>query len=451
MEPKPSPAVPALPCLPVLAGLISLQLALSAAPAAPVDEPSWPGWRGPQRDARIDSFVPPETWPENLERVWRVEVGEGYATPLIVGKRIYQHARQGDEEVVWCLDRETGKPIWRRTVPVGFTPGRGGERHGLGPKSTPATADGRLFTLSITGRLSAWSADDGKPLWQRDFRERFELAHPYWGTATSPVVEDGRLYVHTGSCENGALFCIAPETGKDLWVRDEDANCYSSPIIETFEGVRQFVEFNHGGLCGIDLMTGKLLWRHPFPHHGNNQNTPTPVRHEDLLIVGAENRGVLAVRPQLKDGTWTVREVWRHRDVSMDMSSMVVCEGLVYGFSPPRMGRPFCLEPATGKVVWEGEARAGDNAQFLAIPGHVLALTDRGALHVLRANPQSCDILITYQVAEDGTWTAPALVGDALFTKDLKHLTQWRMPTRQADPIPADEADKTADAAALAP
>jgi outer membrane protein assembly factor BamB len=405
----------------------SLLLAMTAASG---ETPSWTGWRGPARDGKVTEFVPPEVWPENLERVWKVEVGEGYATPLVVGDRIFQHARQGGEEVLWCLDRTNGKSLWRRTTAVEFEPAGGGERHGAGPKSTPTFADGRVFTLSITGVLAAWSAEDGKPLWRRDFKERFDVAHPHWGTATSPVVEGGRLYVHTGTCEKGALFCIDPKTGKDLWVRDEDAHCYSSPIIETFDGVRQLVEFNHSGLCGIDLESGRLLWKHSFPHRGNNQNTPTPARHGDMLVVGGENRGMFGVRPKRAAGQWSVEAVWKHREVSIDMNSPVVNEGLIYGFSHFKMGRIFCLDPNTGAILWEGEPRAGDNGQFLSLPGHVLALTDRGLLQVLRANREKCDIVRTYQVAEDGTWTAPALVGDALLIKDRTHLARWRLPGR---------------------
>ncbi|MEN8694588.1 MAG: PQQ-binding-like beta-propeller repeat protein [Akkermansiaceae bacterium] len=392
------------------------------------ETPSWSGWRGANRDAKVPDFVPPKTWPEKLTKVWTSEVGDGYATPLVLGDRVYQHARQDGKEVLWCLNLKDGKALWKKTVPVKFEAGRGGERHGLGPKSTPTITDGRIFTLSITGVLTAWASQDGELLWTRDFKERFEESHPYWGTATSPIVDDGRLFVHTGNCEEGALFCIDPKSGKDLWVNDEYANCYSSPLVETIGGVRQLVELNHGGLCGVDVTDGKLLWRHPFTHHGNNQNTPTPVRHGDLLIVGGENRGMFAVKPQKGDKGWTVERLWKHRDVSFDMSSPVMNDGLVYGFSEFKMGRLACLDPTSGEVLWEGEPRAGKNGQFLSLPGYLLSLTNDGLLRVLRANREKYDVLRTYRVAEDKTWTAPALVDDALFIKAGDHLTVWRFP-----------------------
>ena len=395
---------------------------------SPGEAPSWTGWRGSNRDGSTEQFTPPKKWPEKLEKTWTTEVGDGYATPLVVGNRVYQHARQKDKEVLLCLDLKTGKVLWRKEAAIKFKAGRGGEKHGLGPKSTPTIADGRIFTLSITGILSAWSAKDGASLWTRDFKEHLEKTYPYWGASTSPIIDGDRLFVHPGSCESGALFCLDPKTGKDLWVRKDDPNCYSSPLVETIDGVRQLVELNHTGLCGIDVTNGKLLWKHSFPHHGTNQNTPTPARHKDLFIVGAEDRGMFAVRPKKTGDKWNVERVWRHRKVSFDMSSPIVADGLVYGFSQFKMGRISCLDPKTGEVLWEGPPRAGDNAQFISLPGHVLCLTDDGQLRVIAANGERFNPLKTYRVAEDNTWTAPALIGDTLLIKSGDHLSAWRFP-----------------------
>ncbi|BCX48007.1 serine/threonine protein kinase [Haloferula helveola] len=400
-------------------------------PLCLAEDTSWTGWRGDDRSARLPDFKVPDPWPDSPESVWTTEVGTGYSTPLIIDDRVFQHARKGADEVLWCLDRDTGKPVWRKSWPVRFTPGRGGERHGPGPKSTPSFADGRVFTLSIDGTLRAWSAADGKPLWKRDFREHFDEAHPYWGTATSPIVDGDRLFAHTGSCEDGALFCLDPKTGKDLWVRTEEANCYSSPLVETIDGVRQLVEFNHDGLCGIDVSTGELLWKHNFPHRGNNQNTPTPIRFENTFIVGGENRGMFAIRVSRTDDAWSAEEVWQHRDTSLDMSSPVLGNGQVFGFSHFKTGQMFSLDPESGEVIWLGDPRAGENGQFLAIPGHVLALTDDGRLRILKnGDPkQKPSVVRTYRLADGDTWTAPALVGRDLLIKAGEKLTLWRFPS----------------------
>lgn len=405
-----------------LAAIIFSTLSLSQSYG---ESSSWTGWLGPDRAAQAQGFETPETWPEELQQHWRVELGEGYATPLVVGNRIFQHARQGNDEVLWSLDRKTGKPVWRKEVPVEFVAGRNGEAHGLGPKSTPTYADGRVFTLSIIGVLTAWSAEDGTQLWTRDFRENFETSHPYWGTATSPIVEGDRIFAHTGSCENGALFCIDTRTGEDIWVRKEEANCYSSPIIETFEGVRQLVGFNHEGLCGIDIENGALLWKYPYPHRGNNQNTPTPARYKNVLVVGGEDRQMFGVEVQKTADGWSAERAWRHREASLDMSSPIVHDGLIYGFSQLKTGQFFCLDPLTGAMKWKGTPRMGKNGQLLSLPGCILTLTDDGTCRILRASGEKYEVIQSYQVARDQTWAAPALLHDRLLIKGLNHLTSW--------------------------
>ncbi len=85
----------------LLAGVIFL--------IAPLAAQDWPQWRGPNRDGAVASFKPPSSWPEQLARQWQVDVGLGYATPLVVGSRLYLFTRQGEEEVMQALDASTGK------------------------------------------------------------------------------------------------------------------------------------------------------------------------------------------------------------------------------------------------------------------------------------------------------------------------------------------------------
>ena len=168
----------------------------------------WPGWLGPKRSGWVSGFKPPLQWPEQLEKSWQVEVGTGYGSPLVSAGRVYQHARQGEEEIVWCFDLDTGAVKWRNSYAAPFKIGGGGERHGKGPKSSPALAEGRLFTLSISGILSAWAVDTGKLLWRRDFGSRFEKGHPYWGASTSPLIVGKRVVVHFGTDDEGSLMAL---------------------------------------------------------------------------------------------------------------------------------------------------------------------------------------------------------------------------------------------------
>ena len=73
------------------------------------------------RDGVIASFTPPATWPDALVKRWTVEIGTGYATPIVVGDRVYQFSRIGENETMTAFDAATGKLLWQGGYPAAFT------------------------------------------------------------------------------------------------------------------------------------------------------------------------------------------------------------------------------------------------------------------------------------------------------------------------------------------
>src|SRR2546423_2084627 len=73
----------------------------------------WPQWRGPNRDAKAAEFKAPKTWPKELTPKWKAPVGEGVATPALVGDKLYVMSRQDGTEITRCLDASSGKEIWQ--------------------------------------------------------------------------------------------------------------------------------------------------------------------------------------------------------------------------------------------------------------------------------------------------------------------------------------------------
>ena len=154
----------------------------------------WPQWRGPNRDGTLTAFTEPRAWPEQLTQKWKIEVGTGYATPIIVGNRVYAFSRQQDNEVLRAIDVDTGKVVWETSYPAPFKMNPATSRHGPGPKSTPTYANGRLFTLGISGIVTAFDAATGKQLWQKPAGP----VEPLFHTAQSALVDRGLVILHVG-------------------------------------------------------------------------------------------------------------------------------------------------------------------------------------------------------------------------------------------------------------
>src|SRR5438876_5623138 len=101
----------------------------------------WPQWRGPNRDAKAADFKAPKTWPKELTKKWKVTVGDGVATPALVGDKLYVFTREGSDEVIRCLNAADGKEIWKDKYETG---GATGPAQGFpGPRASPAVADGK--------------------------------------------------------------------------------------------------------------------------------------------------------------------------------------------------------------------------------------------------------------------------------------------------------------------
>src|SRR6187455_1960075 len=102
----------------LIASGVGIAVVSVAGQGAGVSSADWPQWRGPARDAAVGAFVTPSTWPEQLTRRWNVPVGLGYATPLLVGGRLYQFSRQNDDEVMTAIDAASGAIQWRTGYPA---------------------------------------------------------------------------------------------------------------------------------------------------------------------------------------------------------------------------------------------------------------------------------------------------------------------------------------------
>ena len=380
----------------------------------------WPQWRGANRDGAA-TFTTPTTWPEKLTLKWKVDVGTGYAAPITVGDRVYAFSRQGEDEVMRALDAATGKTIWETRYNATYKPNSAATRtHGTGPKSTPTFADGRLFTLGMTGAVTAFDAASGKQLWQKPGGP----VEPLYHTAMSPLVDRGLVIVHVGGHSNGALTAFDARTGDVKWSWNGDGPAYGSPVAAELGGTRQIVTMTQDNLVGVSAATGELLWRRPYTVRAT-RNAVTPIIHGQTIIVSGLGMPVTGFRVANRDGKWSFEDVWTNNDVTMDMSTGVLIGNSLYGFSPRNSGQFFAIDANTGQTQWLSEPRQGDNAAIVRAGELWFALETDAELVVARANPKQHEIVKRYTVADAATWAQPVLSGNRVFIKDVSNISLW--------------------------
>jgi outer membrane protein assembly factor BamB len=381
---------------------------------APLD---YPQWRGRDRDGAASAFAEPAAWPETLVRQWTVEVGEGYGTPLVVGNTVYVFTRRGPDEVMTALDAATGRVLWQAGYPLPHVPSPPTAVHGPGPKATPTFHDGTLFTMGISGIVSAFEASSGRILW----RTPPPAETPYFSAASSPAV-DGRLVVaHPGNY--GPLTAFDVGTGAVKWTAG-DGGAFASPIIATLAGTRQVISATQASVVGVSIDDGRVLWRYPWP--GANGG-PTPVLHGDTVIVGGPDQGLVAVRPTVRDGQWTVERLWDTKAVSIYLSNPVVVGDALFGLSQRASGQFFALDAKTGATLWLGPPRQATNTAVVKAGALLFLLNDDAELIVARGSRTGFKPIRRYTVADTATWAQPAISGNRLFVKDVGSLTLWTL------------------------
>jgi outer membrane protein assembly factor BamB len=417
--------------------------------AAFADGQDWPQWRGPNRDAKVTGFKPPATWPKELTKKWTAEVGDGVATPALVGDRLYvftREGRQGGSEVIRCLNAADGTEIWQNKYAA--EPADGPASGFAGPRASPAVADGKVVTLGARGVVSCLEAASGKLLWRKD---DYSGAAPVFYTSSSPLIQDGLCYVQLGGVRPGSGFgargggtggVIAYDltTGEKKWEWKGDAPAYGSPVLATIAGEKTLLMPTANNMAALGTADGKQFW---FVGYNQGQyNAATPIVTGDTVIYGGLQQGMSAEKLAKKGNEFEGTIVWTNADHSLIYNTPVLKDGKLYGLSTT--SNLFCLDAQTGKTQWsaplgstmgggqtggqpksgfgkgKGGGRRGTGGYGSVVDaGSVLfALSPAGELVVYEPNPTEFKQLARYKVADGGTYAYPIIAGNRIFIKD---------------------------------
>ncbi|MEO2194882.1 MAG: PQQ-binding-like beta-propeller repeat protein [bacterium] len=170
-------------------------------------------------------------------------------------------------------------------------------------------------------------------------------------------------------------------------------------------------------MVGLDAGTGAELWSIPFPDEWH-ENIVTPVWTGTALLMPGNRQGTHAYRVHEDADGWRWTEAWVNPDVTLNMSTPVLADGLFYGLSSKRRDQFVALDVTSGAIAWSSEGREGEHAAALLTRDHLIFLTNGAELTVARRDGATFDIEHSYQVAESETWAVPVLLGDDLLLRD---------------------------------
>jgi outer membrane protein assembly factor BamB len=382
--------------------------------SVPLFAADWPQFLGPTRNGVYIGAPLSQKWASGSPRVvWRKQVGQGLSGPAVAQNRLILFHRQGNREVVESFDALTGASQWRHAYPTAYRDDFGFDE---GPRAVPVVADGIVYTYGAEGKLHAVDLATGKPLWNVDAMQQFDVAKGFFGAAGSPLVENGRLIANIGG-KKGGIVAFDAKSGKVLWTATSDAASYSSGVGATILGQRYAVFLTRDSLVGLDPATGQVRFQRPWrARQAASVNAATPLVVGNAIFVSAEygpGAGVVHF-----DGT-KLLDVWMSNEVlSNHYATSVHHEGQLYGYHGRQEFGPVfrAVNLQSGKVLWSTE-RFGAGSVTLA-GNHLLIIRETGELILAAASPKSFQPLAKAQILPPTVRAYPALADGMLYVRN---------------------------------
>ena len=441
--------------------------------------PAWPQFRGPGGAGVADGSTLPITFSTTENVAWVAEIpGRGWSSPIVWGDRVFvttavnanafkaaspgifgndsaaELEKQGLSEaeivkklvnrdielasesgdiryLVMALDAKTGKVIWQREARRGPPPG-GRHRKNTYASETPAT-DGERLYASFGGNVGVFCYTlDGEPVWWHTWTP--QPIYLDFGTASSPVVHDGRVYQLHDNDGESFFAALDAKTGHEIWkVKRTDlaarlASGWATPLVWPHDGRTEIVTIGRGFVISYDT-SGRELWR----LKGMAQSTPSPIVADGLLYVGSgsqgeANRPLVAVKPgatgdiTLKEGeTSNASIVWRLPRLTGYTPSPLAYRGRLYAVNDN--GVLQVADAKTGTEIYKARVGGGGmtfSSSPLASDGRIYFTAEDGDVVVVGAGDKYDERARNH--LGEMVLASPAAAGDRLYLRTLTKL-----------------------------
>lgn len=302
--------------------------------------------------------------------------------------RFIPTSREEANDVVLCLDAQTGKTIWKKELK--------GRAYRPALSSTPCVAGKHLYVLASESTLWCLDTETGNEVWKAKTEARASV-----DLSSSPLVVDGVVVVL-----GGELMGFDAQTGNVLWTQNRISGRYQSAVLWKKNGKDYVISNSNRGVGCVDLETGELLWTIP----GGGWSTPC-VSGDYMVIFTNRRDGLCAYKLSTSkpQKLWTV-------DVRDRGASPIIYDGCVYAIGGRGNARALCVELATGEVKWNEKFPANvEIASPIAVGGKIIHIVNSW-LYMIEATPVRFNILARANLGITEC-TTPAFADSKLFLR----------------------------------
>lgn len=392
-------------------------------------ETEWPQFRGPTGQGISAASGVPIEWSEGKNIAWRMEPpGRGWSSPVLSHGRLYitsaVTAAGGSDTTLHaiCIDAADGRVVWDSEV---FHPDAASvsamHSKNSAASPTPIVSDGRLYVHF--GHMGTAALDlDGKVLW----RQNGVKYAPVHGNGGSPILLDGMLIFGCDGADDPALAALDASTGELRWKTARNTTArkhfsFCTPLAIQVKGATEVISPCSGFVGGYNPADGRELWRVLY---GEGYSVvPRPVFAHGLLFVssGFDAPVLYAIKPDGAAGDATADHVvWTDRKGAPCTPSALVAGNDLYFVSDG--GIATCADPETGAVRWRERLGGGFSASPFAAEGRVYFTSESGETFIVKTGDKY-ELLATNAIGER-VLASCAVCDGALFLRTETHLVR---------------------------
>lgn len=380
----------------------------------------WPQFRGIRRDGKSTETGLLKQWPAGGPKLlWETHgLGDGYTSAAISQGSVYITGLIGKEGVVRAFDLD-GKLKWQRAYGPEWL------RSYRATRSTPTVEGDRMYILSGMGVVYCLSTLDGRQIWSRDVFSEYDGQYPTWGMSEQILIE-GDTVICTPGGRRASIAALNKMTGEVVWACDAltETSAYCSPQVVEIGGTRLMVTMLRDSVAGLDVRTGRLLWRDSLDEYYTSRNRPIhpniPIIHEGRVFTtaGYDNGGAML---QLSADGSKARRIWTTKTLDPHHGHVVLLNGYLYGstWQSNTRGGWACIRWSDGKVMYESDWN-GNKGSVVYADGMLYCYGEKdGDLALVRPTPERFDIVSSFRITrgEGMYWAHPSISDGRLYVR----------------------------------
>jgi outer membrane protein assembly factor BamB len=389
---------------------------------------NWTEFRGPAGSGHSDATGLPREWSETKNVVWKTPIhGRGWSSPVVWGKQVWLTTAtpDGKELSVLCVDRDSGKVLADHKLFTIASPTELWRKYNSYASPTPVIEDGRIYVHYGTYGTACLDTKTMKAVWARD---DLKCDH-FRGAGSSPILFENLLILTFDGHDVQYLVALDKKTGKTVWKSDRTHDFgtddgdrkkgYATPIIIEVGGKPQLITPASYAVVSLDPQTGKILWW--IKTGGHSPAMRSLFGHGLVYATSGAGKELIAIRPDGKGDVTGSHIAWKTNKGIGHKPSPVLVDDLLYVVSDNAAA--VCIDAKTGQQVWgQRVAGTGFSASPLYADGVLYFFAEDGSATVIQPGREHKELGRNKLDGGTECKSTPAIAGKSFFIRTDSNL-----------------------------